>query len=75
MTNFSLSATLADGQKVEHSFHDCHDLIQWLAGYGIVPDISSAEITVRTDDGKTVHITIPNDDSMEVRARIDDEPG
>ncbi|MEP7217799.1 MAG: hypothetical protein ABI876_02725 [Bacteroidota bacterium] len=73
MMNFSLSATLADGHTVEHGFQDCHDLIQWLAGYGIVPDISCAEITVKTEDGRTVRITIPNDNSTEVRARIDDK--
>jgi hypothetical protein len=72
MTNFSLIATLADGAKLDHYFSDCRDLLNWLAGYDIAPDITSAEIIVTTDDGKTVHITIPNSHGTAVRADVDE---
>lgn len=72
MTNFSLTATLANGVQLDHYFTDCRDLLNWLAGYDIVPDITSAEIVALTDDGKTVHIMIPNSTSTSVRAAVDE---
>lgn len=71
MNNFSLIATLSNGTVLDHYFGDCQDLLKWLAGFDIVPDMTSAEIVVTTDDGKVVHITIPNDHSHQVRTTIE----
>lgn|GEM_PF-4864531 len=70
--NFSLATTLLDGTKLDHSFSNCRDLLDWLVGYDMVPSIINTEIVVMTLDGRTVRIVIPNDTSTTVYAMIEE---
>lgn len=73
MANITISAPLVDGSLMPYiSENDsCKETVVFVCGDDLRPPPRSVKITVKTDSGKLIEISIPNDANSSARVTID----
>jgi hypothetical protein len=71
MKNFQLDAECVSGESIEYEFDTGRNVVDWLAGMDIDPEVTSVCIRVYDDFGRRVLIEIPNNDTEMVSVRFD----
>lgn len=71
MKNFQLGAASVSGDDVEIYFETGRNVVDWLAGMDIDPEVSFVSIKVYDDTGQQITIRIPNDDSDTVTVQYE----
>ncbi len=72
MNNFELSIVYDSGTPIPFQFDSGSDAVQWLGGYDDGEPVRRIFITAVTDDGRRIHISIPNDPSTRASIRIEE---
>lgn len=72
MNNFELSIVYESGVPIPFQFDSGREAVEWLGGYGEETPVSEIFITAITDDGRKIHISIPNDPSTNASIRIEE---
>ncbi|NOT17633.1 MAG: hypothetical protein HOP20_06150 [Sulfuriferula sp.] len=73
MANITISAPLVDGSLMPYiSENDsCEDTVLFVCGDDLRPRPRSVKITVKTESGKVMEISIPNDANSIAKVTID----
>ena len=71
MNEMSINFPLVDGSSLPLQYSSCKELIELIIGDDIRPPISSMQINIKTEDGKTIRIGVPNDNSMKIFVEIE----
>lgn len=72
MENFYIEEGMADGTTSHIEFDNCAELVHWIVGFDVEPPVTEFQMQARTDDGRTVRIIVPNDDSRRVQVVIEE---
>jgi hypothetical protein len=71
MKNFQLDAECVSGESIEYDFETGRNVVDWLAGMDIDPQVASVCIRVYDESGRRILIQIPNNDTETVSVRFD----
>lgn len=72
MNNFELSIVYDSGKPIPFQFDSAEDAVQWLGGYDDGEPVRRVFITAVSDDGRKIHISIPNDPGSMASISIED---
>lgn len=73
MANLKIEAPLVDGSLMPYIAEEnsCKEAVTYICGDDLRPPAQSVKITVTTEAGRVVLITIPNDSGSSVRVTLD----
>lgn len=71
MNEMKINFPLVDGSNLPLKYSSGKELIELIIGNDIHPPISSMVIRVKTEDGKSVRIGVPNDNSKKIFVEIE----
>ncbi|WP_086010479.1 hypothetical protein [Uliginosibacterium gangwonense] len=73
MANITLSAPLVDGSLMPYigENHSCEEIVSFVCSDDCGPPPQSVLITVKTESGKLVEISIPNETDAIARVTVD----
>lgn len=71
MNELTINFSLVDGSSLPLKYSSGKELIELIIGNDIRPPISNMVISVKTEDGKSVSIGVPNDNSKKIFVDIE----
>lgn len=71
MKNFRLDAECRSGESIEYDFDTGRNVVDWLAGMDLDPEVASVCIRVHDERGRKIMIEIPNSDVETVSVYFD----
>lgn len=73
MTKITISALLVDGSSMPYinEMNSCKEIVQFICGDDLSPPAQQVRISIATESGKLVEISIPNGHNTSARVTID----